>query len=632
MIPAAFAIPGDINLPTGGYTYDRRVLALLPQFGIEARHIELPGSFPDPSAADLADTGRLLGAVGGAAAIVIDGLAYGAMPPEVIARVPAPIVALVHHPLCLEAGLLKARQNELFALEKAALARAGRIVATSEITARTLAADFAVPRSSITVAEPGTDPAPRAHGTGRPLQLLAVGAVVPRKAYDTLVRALAPLRDRDWRLAIAGPTDRSPEALAALNRALRETGLGERIAILGAVDQARLAQLYAAADAFLMPSLYEGYGMVLGEAMARGLPIVCTTGGAAAETAPDAAAIKVAPGDEAALTGAIRRLLDDPRLASTHGRCLLGGRAEPAALGGDGATHCWGHQGACLGGASPMSGFSPEWLDLREPVDHRSRNRKVERALAKHFDGWRPITVVDLGCGTGSNLRATAPLLGPEQHWTLVDNDQALLEAAAERLCTWADGADRQQSKLVLFKGAKRIAVEFRRADLAGDLEAALGPSVNLVTASALFDLASVEFIARFAAAVAARKSAFYTVLTYDGDQRWTPEHEADPILLEAFHAHQKRDKGFGPSAGPDAADALSEAFSKLGYAVSEGDSAWRLGGDDEALIAELASGFAVAAGQTAQTDWPTIAAWRTVTRTQAVVGHTDTLALPPAH
>jgi SAM-dependent methyltransferase len=279
-----------------------------------------------------------------------------------------------------------------------------------------------------------------------------------------------------------------------------------------------------------------------------------------------------------------------------------------------------------------MRGFSPEWLDLREPVDHRSRNRKVERALAKHFDGWRPITVVDLGCGTGSNLRATAPLLGPEQHWTLVDNDLALLEVAAERLSAWADGADRQQSKLVLFKGAKRIAVEFRRADLAGDLEAALGPSVNLVTASALFDLASVEFIARFAAAVAARKSAFYTVLTYDGDQRWTPAHEADPVLLEAFHAHQKRDKGFGPSAGPDASDALSEAFSKLGYAVSEGDSAWRLTAGDEALIAELASGFAGAAGQTAQIDAPTVAAWRAITRTQAVVGHTDTLALPPAH
>ena len=122
------------------------------------------------------------------------------------------------------------------------------------------------------------------------------------------------MKDRDWRLTIAGPTDRSPQALAALHAAVRETGLADRITLVGAVAQERLAELYASADAFLLPSLYEGYGMVLAEAMARGLPIVCTTGGAAAETAPDAAAIKVPPGDEAALTAAIRRLLDEPDL------------------------------------------------------------------------------------------------------------------------------------------------------------------------------------------------------------------------------------------------------------------------------------------------------------------------------
>jgi SAM-dependent methyltransferase len=276
-----------------------------------------------------------------------------------------------------------------------------------------------------------------------------------------------------------------------------------------------------------------------------------------------------------------------------------------------------------------MSGFSPAWLDLREGVDHRSRNRRLERALAKHFDGWRPVTVVDLGCGTGSNLRATAPLLGPEQHWTLVDHDQGLLEAAAQRLSTWADGADRQGGKLALFKGPKRIEVEFRRADLARDLNGALGANANLVTASALFDLVSVEFIGRLTAAVAARRSAFYTVLTYDGDQRWTPEHEADAALLAAFHAHQRGDKGFGAAAGPDAPDALSDAFNAAGYAVQEGDSAWRLTAGDEALIGELAGGFVAAAGETAQVDAPTVAAWRAVSRTGAVVGHADTLAIP---
>ena len=279
-----------------------------------------------------------------------------------------------------------------------------------------------------------------------------------------------------------------------------------------------------------------------------------------------------------------------------------------------------------------MSGFAAEWLDLREPVDHRSRNRKLERALAKHFDGWRPVTVVDLGCGTGSNLRATAPLLGPEQHWVLVDNDPALLEAAAQRLTSWADGADQQPGKLSLFKGAKRINVAFRRTDLGSSTEAALGTGANLVTASALFDLASMQFITGLAAAIAARNAALYAVLTFDGDQRWTPEHEADAALLDAFHAHQRRDKGFGPAVGPEAPDALGEAFSRLGYQVLEGDSAWRLGQGDEALIAELASGFAQAAGETGLVDQQAISAWRALLRTGAIVGHADMLALPPTH
>jgi glycosyltransferase involved in cell wall biosynthesis len=315
MSAVAFAIPGDIGLPTGGYMYDRRVLALLPQMGAAVRHLQLPGSFPDPGAADLEETARLLAAVAPGDVVIVDGLAYGAMPAEVIARVRAPIVALVHHPLCLEAGLTEARQDALHALEKAALALARRVIVTSRITARTLVADFAVPDDKITVAEPGTDPAPRAaESAAGPMQLLSVGAIVPRKAYDILVRALASLKDRDWRLTIAGPTDRSPQALAAVRAAISEADIADRITLVGPVNQERLADLYASADAFLMASLYEGYGMVLAEAMARGLPIVCTTGGAAAETVPEGAAIKVPPGDEPAFTLAVQRVLHDTGL------------------------------------------------------------------------------------------------------------------------------------------------------------------------------------------------------------------------------------------------------------------------------------------------------------------------------
>lgn len=275
--------------------------------------------------------------------------------------------------------------------------------------------------------------------------------------------------------------------------------------------------------------------------------------------------------------------------------------------------------------------FSADWLALRELADHRSRNVKVSHAFAKYFEGWRPVTVTDLGCGTGSNLRATAPLLGPEQFWTLVDYDAKLLEVARERLQSWADGAAEKDDALILFKGAKRISVTFKKADLSKELEDVLSPGANLVTASALFDLASEEFLAKLIALVTKRKSAFYTVLTYDGDQRWTPEHELDAQMLQAFHAHQGTDKGFGRSAGPNAPDFLSEGFAAAGYTVMEGDSAWRLEEQDKALISELAKGFADAVAETGTVDPEALAQWRSQPHTGCIVGHADTLATPPS-
>jgi glycosyltransferase involved in cell wall biosynthesis len=144
--------------------------------------------------------------------------------------------------------------------------------------------------------------------------VLGVGSIVPRKAFDILVRALSRHANLDWRLKIVGAMDRSPEALGALKAAMDESGLQNRITLAGPADQKALDVHYASADLFAMPSLYEGYGMVLAEAMARGLPIVCTTGGAAAQTAPDAAALKVPPGDVEALSAAIGRLLRDATL------------------------------------------------------------------------------------------------------------------------------------------------------------------------------------------------------------------------------------------------------------------------------------------------------------------------------
>lgn len=318
MSAIAFAIPGDIDLPTGGYGYDRRLLAEWRETGIEARHVALPGSFPFPTQDDLAQTGRAILSQPYEDVLLIDGLAYGAFPEGIAAGLAGRVVALVHHPLGLETGLEPETARALLAREAAALRYARAVVATSPATKQRLIADFGVDEARITVAVPGVDPAPRAKGgpVGGPLNILAVGSIVPRKGYGVLVEALAGLSERDWRLTLVGAPDRSPETTRDLTTRIAAAGLAERITLAGAVDEAALAAAYDAADLFVMPSLFEGYGMVLTEALARGLPILCTTGGAAAETAPDATAVKVPPGDAPALAKALASLIDAPQRRS----------------------------------------------------------------------------------------------------------------------------------------------------------------------------------------------------------------------------------------------------------------------------------------------------------------------------
>ncbi len=309
-----FAIPGDITSPTGGYAYDRRLMDLFPSYGLTARHLELPGSFPSPSAKDLEQSERLLSQTPPDALLLIDGLAYGVMPVELIKRLNRRIIALVHHPLALEAGLSEERRALLKSSETKALELTRHVIVTSDLTRRTLIADYGVSDQYITVAEPGTDPAPRATGTGMPMQLLSVGAVTPRKGFDVLVAALVLLNDPNWRLTIAGALDRDEKTVAALRSQIEAARLGNQITLAGTVVPATLARFYESTDLFILPSHYEGYGMVLAEAMASGLAIVCTTGGAAAETVPDSAAIKVPPGDAAALARAIATVLGDNKL------------------------------------------------------------------------------------------------------------------------------------------------------------------------------------------------------------------------------------------------------------------------------------------------------------------------------
>jgi SAM-dependent methyltransferase len=291
-----------------------------------------------------------------------------------------------------------------------------------------------------------------------------------------------------------------------------------------------------------------------------------------------------------------------------------------------------------------MTGFSSQWLSLRESADHRARHAGLVQELHQYFENnlpgsgkseQAPLRITDLGCGTGSNLRALAQGFPAYQHWTLIDYDPALLKAARESLSKWADqiltpGGDADtNSTLRLLKNGKQITVNFMQVDLAKNIEAVLSTGTDLVTAAAFFDLVSPVWITRFCQSL---KAPLFTVLTYDGTEKWAPPHFADQAVLNAFHAHQATDKGFGLSAGPGAIELIKAQLSARHFNIRLAKSPWLLEtGQDQALMQALATGSAAAVAQTRQVSTADLNAWKSA-RMQAQscqIGHWDLFASP---
>lgn len=260
-----------------------------------------------------------------------------------------------------------------------------------------------------------------------------------------------------------------------------------------------------------------------------------------------------------------------------------------------------------------MSGFSIAWLDLREAADHAARDPELLRQSLTWLAQSKTRTAVDLGCGTGSTLRAFGEEARSLQ-WRLVDRDPKLLDEAARR-------------------HAATHPLETHVADLT-ELDRLPLRGAALVTASALFDLASREFCLALVERLRAESSGLYAALNYDGITEWSPRHPLDGLVLQSFNRDQLRDKGFGPALGPGATDYLAGILEEAGFRVFIRPSPWRLATGDALLVEELVRGIAAAVSCDPTLGERDLQQWLSFRLANAAigtctVGHLDLLALP---
>ena len=263
-----------------------------------------------------------------------------------------------------------------------------------------------------------------------------------------------------------------------------------------------------------------------------------------------------------------------------------------------------------------MTGFSSEWLALREPIDHAARSEEILSGVVHYFAKDGALRITDIGSGTGSTLRALKPILNSKLEWHLIDHDKSLMDVAMQEA-----GTDR---------------VSFSIADLSKSLDAVFIAEPSLVTTSAFLDLVSEEWLRWFVIEITKRKIPFYAALTYDGRAGCKPQLAVDKDVIAAFNQHQKTDKGFGHALGPDAAQTAMQMFKAAGYVVVNAQSDWRGNKDHKAFQRILLDGWRVAATEIAPQNAGVFQSWyeerlRLIDMKEAslFVGHEDFFAVP---
>jgi glycosyltransferase involved in cell wall biosynthesis len=324
MRPTVLVVPGHLDARTGGYLYDRSIVAGLRRLDWAVDVMELDASFPYPTPAALEHAANALAAVAAGTIAIVDSLALGAMP-DLITREASRlrIVALVHLPLAAACDLDRDTAARFEDGERRALRAAALVIVTGSATLP-LIARHERGRDRVLVLEPGTDRAPLARGSGgHPLELLSVATLNPGKGHEALLVALSEVPHREWRLTCAGSLTRHPQTADRVRATIARLGLEDRVSLAGDLDGPARETCYDRSDVFVLATRQETYGMAVAEALAHGLPVVATMTGAIPQLVGSDAGVLVPVGDTPALVEALSRVLGD---ASLRARFAQGAR------------------------------------------------------------------------------------------------------------------------------------------------------------------------------------------------------------------------------------------------------------------------------------------------------------------
>lgn len=338
--PVFFVIPGEITTISGGYGYDRKIIEGLRAMGKNVNLVSLGSSFPNPTQEDALDAAQKLAGLPMNCIAVIDGLAFGALDPKVLSQMRASLVALIHHPLAFEGGHSPEVREHLLQNERENLKLASRVIVTSPSTARLLEDQYAVPQKLITIAGPGTEAKKNSGNRVLPPLILSVGIQIPRKGHDVLLLALERISHLSWQAMIAGPASDLAYGKKLVGM-IKELGLSDRVQLAGEVSAEELSRLYSEASIFALATRFEGYGMVFGEAMVNGLPIVSCATGAVPDTVPREAGLLVEPDNPKLFAEALESILQNEALranlssASASAGAKLTSWAQSTALVGE---------------------------------------------------------------------------------------------------------------------------------------------------------------------------------------------------------------------------------------------------------------------------------------------------------